>query len=90
MAFRWSLGNHENFALQIADATNFYITEKVWLSVFFFFIIIIICSRQQCPRYRKKRRPQVLTNCFHPGKSPQNRNDIKNGSILRLTTSPVS
>uniref|UniRef100_A0A8D0AHJ3 Engulfment and cell motility 1 n=1 Tax=Sander lucioperca TaxID=283035 RepID=A0A8D0AHJ3_SANLU len=45
MAFRWSLGNHENFALQIADATNFYITEK-------------------------------------------NRNDIKNGSILRLTSSP--
>ncbi|XP_077405264.1 engulfment and cell motility protein 1 isoform X2 [Vanacampus margaritifer] len=41
----WSLGNHENFALQIADSTNFYITEK-------------------------------------------NRNDIKNGSILRLTTSP--
>ncbi|XP_038580835.1 engulfment and cell motility protein 1 isoform X2 [Micropterus salmoides] len=41
----WSLGSHENFALQIADATNFYITEK-------------------------------------------NRNDIKNGSILRLTTSP--
>ncbi|CAG10033.1 unnamed protein product [Tetraodon nigroviridis] len=41
----WSLGNHENFALQIADATNFYITEK-------------------------------------------NRNHIKNGSILRLTTSP--
>uniref|UniRef100_A0A1A8E4N2 Engulfment and cell motility 1 (Ced-12 homolog) n=1 Tax=Nothobranchius kadleci TaxID=1051664 RepID=A0A1A8E4N2_NOTKA len=41
----WSLGNHEGFALQIADATNFYITEK-------------------------------------------NRNDIKNGSILRLTTSP--
>uniref|UniRef100_A0A8D0APP2 Engulfment and cell motility 1 n=1 Tax=Sander lucioperca TaxID=283035 RepID=A0A8D0APP2_SANLU len=41
----WSLGNHENFALQIADATNFYITEK-------------------------------------------NRNDIKNGSILRLTSSP--
>ncbi|XP_058475019.1 engulfment and cell motility protein 1 isoform X2 [Solea solea] len=41
----WSLGNHENFALQIADATSFYITEK-------------------------------------------NRNDIKNGSILRLTTSP--
>ncbi|MEQ2209468.1 Engulfment and cell motility protein 1, partial [Xenoophorus captivus] len=41
----WSLGNHETFALQIADATNFYITEK-------------------------------------------NRNDIKNGSILRLTTSP--
>uniref|UniRef100_A0A8C6T531 Engulfment and cell motility 1 (ced-12 homolog, C. elegans) n=1 Tax=Neogobius melanostomus TaxID=47308 RepID=A0A8C6T531_9GOBI len=38
-------GNHENFALQIADTTNFYITEK-------------------------------------------NRNDIKNGSILRLTTSP--
>ncbi|KAF3833809.1 hypothetical protein F7725_025013 [Dissostichus mawsoni] len=29
----WSLGNHESFALQIADATNFYITEKVWLSV---------------------------------------------------------
>uniref|UniRef100_A0A674NW56 Engulfment and cell motility 1 n=1 Tax=Takifugu rubripes TaxID=31033 RepID=A0A674NW56_TAKRU len=27
-AFRWSLGNPENFALQIADATNFYITEK--------------------------------------------------------------
>uniref|UniRef100_A0A669AYH6 Engulfment and cell motility 1 n=1 Tax=Oreochromis niloticus TaxID=8128 RepID=A0A669AYH6_ORENI len=25
----WSLGNPENFALQIADATNFYITEKV-------------------------------------------------------------
>uniref|UniRef100_A0A674ML78 Engulfment and cell motility 1 n=1 Tax=Takifugu rubripes TaxID=31033 RepID=A0A674ML78_TAKRU len=41
----WSLGNPENFALQIADATNFYITEK-------------------------------------------NRNHIKNGSILRLTTSP--
>uniref|UniRef100_A0A669DE91 Engulfment and cell motility 1 n=1 Tax=Oreochromis niloticus TaxID=8128 RepID=A0A669DE91_ORENI len=41
----WSLGNPENFALQIADATNFYITEK-------------------------------------------NRSDIKNGSILRLTTSP--
>ncbi|XP_014916122.1 engulfment and cell motility protein 1 isoform X2 [Poecilia latipinna] len=41
----WSLGSHETYALQIADATNFYITEK-------------------------------------------NRNDIKNGSILRLTTSP--
>uniref|UniRef100_A0A668ALP3 Engulfment and cell motility 1 n=1 Tax=Myripristis murdjan TaxID=586833 RepID=A0A668ALP3_9TELE len=41
----WSLGNHENFALQNGDSTNFYITEK-------------------------------------------NRNDIKNGSILRLTTSP--
>ncbi|KAG9355437.1 hypothetical protein JZ751_000275, partial [Albula glossodonta] len=41
----WSLGSHENFALQHADSTNFYITEK-------------------------------------------NRNDIKNGSILRLTTSP--
>ncbi|TWW65168.1 Engulfment and cell motility protein 1 [Takifugu flavidus] len=41
----WSLGNPENFALQIADPTNFYITEK-------------------------------------------NRNHIKNGSILRLTTSP--
>ncbi|XP_034016539.1 engulfment and cell motility protein 1 isoform X3 [Thalassophryne amazonica] len=41
----WSLGSHENFALQNADSTNFYITEK-------------------------------------------NRNDIKNGSILRLTTSP--
>uniref|UniRef100_A0A8C7VN30 ELMO domain-containing protein n=1 Tax=Oncorhynchus mykiss TaxID=8022 RepID=A0A8C7VN30_ONCMY len=41
----WSLGNHENFALQNADSTNFYITEK-------------------------------------------NRSDIKNGSILRLTTSP--
>uniref|UniRef100_A0A8C7ZX51 Engulfment and cell motility 1 n=1 Tax=Oryzias sinensis TaxID=183150 RepID=A0A8C7ZX51_9TELE len=41
----WSLGSNENFALQIADSTNFYITEK-------------------------------------------NRNNIKNGSILRLTTSP--
>lgn len=29
MPFRWSLGSPENFALQIADATNFYITEKV-------------------------------------------------------------
>lgn len=43
-AFRWSLGNHENFALQIADATNFYITEKVWLCDF--------NSRQQYPRYK--------------------------------------
>ena len=78
MAFRWSLGNHENFALQIADATNFYITEKVRLSVF--------NSRQQV-----KNVPGVLANfCFYLGKSPQNRNDIKNGSILRLTTSPVS
>uniref|UniRef100_A0AAQ5YKH2 ELMO domain-containing protein n=1 Tax=Amphiprion ocellaris TaxID=80972 RepID=A0AAQ5YKH2_AMPOC len=34
MPFSWSLGNHENFALQIADATNFYITEKVHLSLF--------------------------------------------------------
>ncbi|XP_036411200.1 engulfment and cell motility protein 1 isoform X2 [Megalops cyprinoides] len=42
----WSLGNHENYALQNADSTNFYITEK-------------------------------------------NRNDIKNGSILRLTSSPA-
>ncbi|XP_048850253.1 engulfment and cell motility protein 1 isoform X1 [Brienomyrus brachyistius] len=42
----WSLGNHENYALQNGDATNFYITEK-------------------------------------------NRNEIKNGSILRLTTSPA-
>uniref|UniRef100_W5MJN4 Engulfment and cell motility 1 (ced-12 homolog, C. elegans) n=2 Tax=Lepisosteus oculatus TaxID=7918 RepID=W5MJN4_LEPOC len=42
----WSLGNHENFALQHADTTNFYITEK-------------------------------------------NRNEIKNGAILRLTTSPA-
>ncbi|XP_076864010.1 engulfment and cell motility protein 1 [Brachyhypopomus gauderio] len=41
----WQLPNHEAFALQNADSTNFYITEK-------------------------------------------NRNNIKNGSILRLTTSP--
>ncbi|KAM7373060.1 hypothetical protein PAMP_007942 [Pampus punctatissimus] len=63
----WSLGNHENFALQIADPTGSYITEKVWLSVF--------NSRQQ-------------PTSFFFGNSPQNRNDIKNGSILRLTTSP--
>ncbi|XP_028819268.1 engulfment and cell motility protein 1 isoform X4 [Denticeps clupeoides] len=43
----WSVPNHDNYALQNADATNFYITEK-------------------------------------------NRNDIKNGSILRLTKSPAS
>uniref|UniRef100_A0A3B4DG13 ELMO domain-containing protein n=1 Tax=Pygocentrus nattereri TaxID=42514 RepID=A0A3B4DG13_PYGNA len=41
-----SLPNHETYALQNADSTNFYITEK-------------------------------------------NRNNIKNGSILRLTTSPA-
>uniref|UniRef100_A0AAY5F0G9 ELMO domain-containing protein n=1 Tax=Electrophorus electricus TaxID=8005 RepID=A0AAY5F0G9_ELEEL len=43
----WQLPNHETYALQNADSTNFYITEK-------------------------------------------NRNNIKNGSILRLTKSPVS
>ncbi|KAI4543711.1 hypothetical protein MG293_006505 [Ovis ammon polii] len=43
----WSLANHEYFALQHADSSNFYITEK-------------------------------------------NRNEIKNGTILRLTTSPVA
>ncbi|KAH0510038.1 Engulfment and cell motility protein 1 [Microtus ochrogaster] len=43
---RWSLANHEYFALQHADSSNFYITEK-------------------------------------------NRNEIKNGSILLLTTSPA-
>nr|XP_028607101.1 engulfment and cell motility protein 1 isoform X5 [Podarcis muralis] len=42
----WSLTNHEYYALQHADSTNFYITEK-------------------------------------------NRNEIKNGAILRLTTSPA-
>ncbi|KAK3512004.1 hypothetical protein QTP70_027629 [Hemibagrus guttatus] len=42
----WQLANPECFALQNADSTNFYITEK-------------------------------------------NRNNIKNGSILRLTTSPA-
>ncbi|CAD7694310.1 unnamed protein product [Nyctereutes procyonoides] len=42
----WSLANHEYFALQHADSSNFYITEK-------------------------------------------NRNEIKNGTILRLTTSPA-
>ncbi|XP_017310203.1 engulfment and cell motility protein 1 isoform X1 [Ictalurus punctatus] len=42
----WQLPNHEGYALQNADSTNFYITEK-------------------------------------------NRNNIKNGSILRLTTSPA-
>ena len=26
---RWSLANHEYFALQHADSSNFYITEKV-------------------------------------------------------------
>uniref|UniRef100_A0A4W4EL16 ELMO domain-containing protein n=1 Tax=Electrophorus electricus TaxID=8005 RepID=A0A4W4EL16_ELEEL len=41
----WQLPNHETYALQNADSTNFYITEK-------------------------------------------NRNNIKNGSILRLTKSP--
>ncbi|EMP30149.1 Engulfment and cell motility protein 1 [Chelonia mydas] len=41
----WSLVNHECYALQHADSSNFYITEK-------------------------------------------NRNEIKNGAILRLTTSP--
>uniref|UniRef100_A0A7N6FAB8 ELMO domain-containing protein n=1 Tax=Anabas testudineus TaxID=64144 RepID=A0A7N6FAB8_ANATE len=44
LAFSWSLGNHENFALQIADATNFYITEKVWLCLF--------NSTQRYPRYK--------------------------------------
>ncbi|KAJ7415811.1 engulfment and cell motility protein 1 [Willisornis vidua] len=43
---RWSLANHDQFALQHADSSNFYITEK-------------------------------------------NRNEIKNGAILRLTTSPA-
>ncbi|XP_028673970.1 engulfment and cell motility protein 1 isoform X3 [Erpetoichthys calabaricus] len=42
----WSLGNYDSFALQHADGTNFYITEK-------------------------------------------NRNEIKNGAILRLTSSPA-
>uniref|UniRef100_A0A8C8SUA8 Engulfment and cell motility 1 n=1 Tax=Pelusios castaneus TaxID=367368 RepID=A0A8C8SUA8_9SAUR len=42
----WSLVNHEYYALQHADSSNFYITEK-------------------------------------------NRSDIKNGAILRLTTSPA-
>lgn len=42
----WSLPNYENYSLQHADATNFYITEK-------------------------------------------NRNEIKHGAILRLTTSPA-
>ncbi|KAG8524204.1 Engulfment and cell motility protein 1 [Galemys pyrenaicus] len=42
----WSLANHEYYALQHADSSNFYITEK-------------------------------------------NRNEIKNGAILRLTTSPA-
>ncbi|NWU67148.1 ELMO1 protein, partial [Pterocles burchelli] len=42
----WSLANHDQFALQHADSSNFYITEK-------------------------------------------NRNEIKNGAILRLTTSPA-
>uniref|UniRef100_A0AAZ3RES7 ELMO domain-containing protein n=1 Tax=Oncorhynchus tshawytscha TaxID=74940 RepID=A0AAZ3RES7_ONCTS len=32
----WSLGNHENFALQNADSTNFYITEKVGI----YFLVI--------------------------------------------------
>uniref|UniRef100_A0A4X2LBL0 Engulfment and cell motility 1 n=1 Tax=Vombatus ursinus TaxID=29139 RepID=A0A4X2LBL0_VOMUR len=27
----WTLANHESFALQHADSSNFYITEKVWL-----------------------------------------------------------
>uniref|UniRef100_A0A8D0ACL4 Engulfment and cell motility 1 n=1 Tax=Sander lucioperca TaxID=283035 RepID=A0A8D0ACL4_SANLU len=49
MAFRWSLGNHENFALQIADATNFYITEKVWLFVLFFnFQAAAVSKVQMC------------------------------------------
>ncbi|XP_043575139.1 engulfment and cell motility protein 1 isoform X2 [Chiloscyllium plagiosum] len=42
----WSLANPENYALQYADSTNFYITEK-------------------------------------------NRNEIKNGAILRLAASPT-
>ncbi|XP_042331412.1 engulfment and cell motility protein 1 isoform X2 [Sceloporus undulatus] len=42
----WSLVNHEHYALQHADSSSFYITEK-------------------------------------------NRNEIKNGAILRLTTSPT-
>uniref|UniRef100_A0A2D4I8C2 ELMO domain-containing protein n=1 Tax=Micrurus lemniscatus lemniscatus TaxID=129467 RepID=A0A2D4I8C2_MICLE len=42
----WSLANHEHYALQHADSSSFYITEK-------------------------------------------NRNEIKNGAILRLTTSPT-
>nr|XP_020643817.1 engulfment and cell motility protein 1 isoform X2 [Pogona vitticeps] len=42
----WSLANHEHYALQHADGSNFYITEK-------------------------------------------NRYEIKNGAILRLTTSPT-
>ena len=38
--FRWSLGNHENFALQNADSTNFYITEKVGFNFLVIFVIL--------------------------------------------------
>ncbi|KAI3358535.1 hypothetical protein L3Q82_014953 [Scortum barcoo] len=45
--------------------------------------------KEVCEGIQGKSMPQVLTNFwFYLGKSPQNRNDIKNGSILRLTTSP--
>ncbi|KFO26365.1 Engulfment and cell motility protein 1 [Fukomys damarensis] len=86
----WSLANHEYFALQHADSSNFYITEK--------------CGsrywhnqearehgggmggmQQRCLQgwavlsSLLRCRPRVL----------ENRNEIKNGTILRLTTSPV-
>uniref|UniRef100_A0A8D0AC51 Engulfment and cell motility 1 n=1 Tax=Sander lucioperca TaxID=283035 RepID=A0A8D0AC51_SANLU len=45
--------------------------------------------KEVCEGFQGTNVPQVLTNVFfYLGKSPQNRNDIKNGSILRLTSSP--
>lgn len=51
------------------------------------FVIGFSKSRQQWSEVKEN----VLVNfCFYLREPPQNRNDIKNGSILRLTTSPVS
>ncbi|KAK2510211.1 hypothetical protein MC885_009659 [Smutsia gigantea] len=68
---RWSLANHEYFALQHADSSNFYITEKgirgTRTQVRFYPELLVLGPEQQVKK---------------------NRNEIKNGTILRLTTSP--
>ncbi|XP_078008156.1 engulfment and cell motility protein 1 isoform X3 [Phascolarctos cinereus] len=88
----WTLANHESFALQHADSSNFYITEKdihQWE--------MPLCCKTDCLGLPSPQSvlPSDWTLCqmhmafLHLPPRMLNRNEIKNGAILRLATSPA-
>ncbi|KAB0397416.1 hypothetical protein E2I00_003934, partial [Balaenoptera physalus] len=87
----WSLANHEYFALQHADSSNFYITEKASDPDGDQKLTPYPNRAPLAPRtvllFRESGMERAETGTGYS--DFKNRNEIKNGTILRLTTSPA-